>query len=119
MQRDAYVKRLNGIYERNLKNSQIDYLAGTVSFVSDHVIEVNDKKYTAPHICIASGSYPNIQEFPGSEHCITSDGFFEIEELPESMVFIGGGYIAVELAQIVAALGVKTTLVVRSVILRQ
>jgi len=39
-QRDAYVKRLNGIYERNLKNSQVDYIPGTAKFVSDHVIEV-------------------------------------------------------------------------------
>ena len=50
---------------------------------------------------------------------MTSDDFFEMKELPKSMVFIGGGYIGVELAQIMAALGVKVTLVVRSIILRQ
>jgi glutathione reductase (NADPH) len=118
-QRDAYVKRLNGIYERNLKNSQVDYIPGTAKFVSDHVIEVEGKRYAADHILIASGSYPVAEGFPGSEFCITSDGFFEMSELPKRMVCIGGGYIGVECAQIMAALGVKVTLVVRSMILKQ
>jgi glutathione reductase (NADPH) len=100
VQRDAYIKRLNGIYERNLKNSNVDYLAGTASFVSDHVIEVEGKKYTAPHILIASGSYPVVHDFKGAEHCMTSDGYFEMEELPKTMIVVGGGYIGIECGQI-------------------
>lgn len=118
-QRDAYVLRLNGIYERNLKNSNVDYIPGTASFVSDHVVEVEGKKYAADHILIASGSYADVGGFPGSEHCMTSDGFFEMSELPKRMICIGGGYIGVEMAQIMAALGVEVTLVCRSVILKQ
>lgn len=88
--------------------------------MSDHVVEVEGKQYTAPHVLIASGSYPVLKgEFTGSEFCMTSDGFFEMETLPKSMVFIGGGYIATELAQIMAAMGVKVTMLVRSMILRQ
>jgi len=96
--RDAYIKRLNGIYERNLKNSDVDYQEGTASFVSDHVVAVGDKQFTAPHILIASGSYPRIEKFPGSEFVMTSDGFFEMQELPKRMIVVGGGYIGVELA---------------------
>lgn len=75
--------------------------------------------YTADHILIASGSYPEEGAFEGKEHCINSDGIFTMEELPSSMVVLGGGYIAIELAQIMQAFGVKTTLLVRDVPLRQ
>lgn len=87
--------------------------------MSDHIVAVGDKQFTAPHILIASGSYPRIEKFPGSEFVMTSDGFFEMQELPKRMIVVGGGYIGVELAQIMAGLGVKVTLVVRSIILRQ
>ena len=112
------MKRLNGIYERNLKNGGIDYIEGTASFVSDKVVQVGDKKYTAEHIMICSGSAPEPGKFPGSEHCWSSDDFFTMEELPKRMVVIGGGYIGIELAQILHALGVKVTLLCRSILLR-
>ena len=67
---------------------------------------------------IASGSTPEIGTFPGSDLCITSDDFFEMSELPKSVICIGGGYIGVEMAQIMAALGVKVTLVTRGIILK-
>ena len=57
-QRDAYVKRLNGIYEKNVAKSGIDYVKGTCKFVSDKVVEVEGVQYTADHILIASGSTP-------------------------------------------------------------
>lgn len=73
---------------------------------------------TADHIVIASGSYPRKPEFPGGELCWSSDDVFSMEELPKSVITLGGGYIGVEMSQILAALGVKTTLVARSKILR-
>jgi len=117
-QRDTYVKRLNGIYEKNLAKSEIDYVAGTCKFVGPKVVEVEGVQYTADHIMIASGSSPAEQKFPGSEHCGSSDDFFIWEELPKRAVVIGGGYIGIELAQILHALGVKVTLIVRSRMLR-
>jgi len=69
---------------------------------------------TADHIIIASGSLPTVPSFPGGEHCWSSDNIFSMEELPKSIVVLGGGYIGVEMGQIMQALGVKTTLVVRS-----
>ena len=62
------------------------------------MIKVGDKLFTGEHILIASGSMPEAGTFPGSEHCFDSDGFFEMEVLPEKCVVIGGGYIGVELA---------------------
>ena len=55
---------------------------------------------TADHIMISSGSSPTIPSFPGSEHCWTSEDIFKMENLPKSMVVIGGGYIGVEMSQI-------------------
>lgn len=116
--RDAYVKKLNGIYRNMSDNANITYVEGTASFVSDKVVKVGDQLYTGAHILIASGSHPEMGGFPGSDLCMDSDDFFAMETLPESAVVIGGGYIGVELAQILQALGVKVTLVVRSIILR-
>ena len=113
--RDGYVKRLNGIYEKNLKNSEVDYFTGTASFASPtEVVTSEGKTLVANHITIASGSHPAPPNFPGSEHCWSSDNIFSMEEIPKSMIVIGGGYIGVEMAQIMQALGCKTTLLVRN-----
>lgn len=117
--RDAYVKRLNGIYETNIAKADVDYFKGTAKFESNKVVSVSTgAKLTADHIMIASGSYPETPNFEGSEHCINSDHIFEMEELPEKMVVIGGGYIGIEIAQIMQAFGVKVTLLVRDIPLR-
>jgi glutathione reductase (NADPH) len=116
--RDNYVKRLNGIYQRNVANSGITYVEGMAGFSANNKVKVGDKEYSGDHILIACGGIPQPVSFPGAEHCIDSNGFFEMEELPKRIVVIGGGYIGVELAQILNGLGVKTTLVVRSIPLR-
>lgn len=111
--RDAYVKRLNGIYGTNLGNSDVETLTGTASFVGPKEVKVGDKSYTAEHVLIAVGGKPSMPDFPGAEMAINSDGFFELEEQPKRAVVIGGGYIAVELAGVLQALGTDVTLVVR------
>ena len=118
-QRDDEVKRLNGAYERNWNRENIDLVHGTASFKSQKEIEVElpngDKPvFTAPHILVATGGYPVLpQGIQGSEHGITSDGFFDIEELPKKMAFVGAGYIAVELAGVMNAIGVETHMFIR------
>jgi len=108
--RDGYVKRLNGIYRANVASSDIDYYEGTASFEGPNVVRTSEgASLTAEHILIASGSAPNVPRFPGGELCMNSDDLFALEELPESMIVLGGGYIGVEMAQIMQALGVKTT----------
>ena len=81
-----------------LSTNGIKYVEGTASFVDGNTVECEGKQYRAKHILIASGSYPTSPGFPGSEHCMNSDDFFEMTELPQTMAVIGGGYIGVELA---------------------
>lgn len=116
--RDAYVSRLNNIYQNNLTKSHIDIIHGHAAFTCDPkpTVEVNGKKYTAPHILIATGgvpSHPQESQIPGASLGITSDGFFQLEELPSRSVIVGAGYIAVEIAGILSALGSKTSLMIR------
>jgi glutathione reductase (NADPH) len=72
------------------------------------------RTYTAKHILIATGGYPTFPDGDGiAEHAISSDGFFELDELPNKAVVVGAGYIAVEIAGILQALGTDTSLVIR------
>ncbi len=76
--------------------------------------------YSADHVMIASGSksfLPPQSAFTGHEHCINSDDIFAMDKLPKSIVIIGGGYIGTEMAGIMAAFGVKVTLLVRELLL--
>ena len=111
--RDAYVKRLNGIYERNLGNRDVTLIRGAARFVDASTIAVGDDRYTAERIVIATGGQPVVPDIPGAELGITSDGFFALEERPQRVALIGSGYIAVELAGVFAALGSDTTVLVR------
>jgi len=111
--RDDYIKRLNGIYETNLGKAKVETIHGHAKFTEDKCVEVNGQKYAADHILIATGGKADIPNIPGAEHGITSDGFFELEDLPKKVVLVGAGYIAVELAGIFGALGADTSLLIR------
>ena len=111
--RDKYIVRLNGIYGRNLENSDVTLLKGLASFVGPNEVDVAGTTYTADHIMIAVGGRPTMPDIPGIEHCIDSDGFFLLESQPKKVAVIGAGYIAVELAGIFNALGSDTSLFVR------
>ncbi|OQR93245.1 glutathione reductase [Thraustotheca clavata] len=113
--RDAYVERLNGIYARNLKNSGVDFMHGISTFGTDGKIEIDDKALEADveNVLIAVGGKPVMPEIPGIEHCINSDGFFELNERPKRVAVVGAGYIAVELAGVLHGLGSDTTIFCR------
>jgi glutathione reductase (NADPH) len=111
--RDAYVLRLNGIYESNLAKRHIEIVRGQGTFLDGRTVEVDGRKLTAPHILIAVGGRPMVPDIPGAELGITSDGFFELEKRPDRVAVVGSGYIAVELTGILASLGAKATLVLR------
>uniref|UniRef100_T1JP73 Glutathione reductase n=1 Tax=Strigamia maritima TaxID=126957 RepID=T1JP73_STRMM len=111
--RDDYIIRLNGIYQRNLEQSQVEIIRGVATFVGDKKIEVDETEYTAAHILIATGGAPTIPDIPGAEIGITSDGFFDLEQLPKKVLIAGAGYIAVELAGILHALGSDVSLIIR------
>ena len=111
--RDAYVQRLNGIYESNLARKKIDWLKGAARFVDSHTLAVGDTLITAPHIVIAAGGKPIEPDIPGAQAGLTSDGFFELAARPANAAIVGSGYIAVELAGVLAALGSRVTLFMR------
>jgi glutathione reductase (NADPH) len=111
--RDAYINRLHGIFDSNLTKERVDYIYGHGNFEGPHTVGVNGKTYTARHILIATGGRPRMPDWPGAELGITSDGFFDLEDLPKKVMVVGAGYIAVELAGILNALGSQTTLVIR------
>lgn len=120
--RDAYIERLHGIYHKNVAGSNVEYIQGTARFVGQKEVEVEgiDAKsiITADHVMIASGSKSlEAKSLEGAEHCITSDAIFEMDTLPKRMVIIGGGYIGTEIAGIMNAFGVETTLLVRDMML--
>ena len=129
--RDAYVERLNGIYQRNLDNSKVEVIRGVGKFVGEKKVGrvkflksyarirvciqviVDGTIYSADHILVAVGGKPSFPAIPGAEHGISSDGFFELKERPSKVLVVGAGYIAVEMAQIFAGLGSQTTLAIR------
>ena len=111
--REAYIERSRQAFSNNFNRNGVDYIEGYARFVDKNTVEVNGEQIRAKHIVIATGSYAFIPNVPGSELGGTSDDVFAWEELPESVSIIGAGYIAVELAGVLHALGVKTDLFVR------
>jgi len=121
-QRDAYIRKLNGIYATNFDREGVEFHKGFAKLVSKNEVEVtlpeNKGTYTlkADNICIAVGGQPIIpsdEKIPGASLGIDSDGFFDLEEQPKRVAVIGAGYIAVELAGIFNALGTETHLLIR------
>ena len=111
--RDAYIKRLNGIYNNNLDKRGVTYIAGTARFVDAQSVDVDGRVYEADRIVVATGGRPIVPNITGAELGITSDGFFELEQRPERVLIAGSGYIAVELGGVFNALGSDTQIVVR------
>lgn len=108
--KDKEIDRLNGIYIRNLNNAGVEIIESRATVVDAHKVrlEATGKEVTAERILIAVGATPFLPELPGIEHAITSNEAFHLEELPNRMVVVGGGYIAVEFAGIFNGLGADT-----------
>ena len=111
--RDAYVARLNGIYQENLDKRNVELIRGTGDFVNKNSIRVESDDYRADNIVIATGGRPIVPRIHGAELGITSDGFFELPDRPERVALAGSGYVAVELSGVFNALGSDTTVLVR------
>ncbi|WP_432698617.1 glutathione-disulfide reductase [Marinobacterium sp. YM272] len=109
----AEISRLNGIYGNMLRNSGCDLIDGRAVITGPNSVEVKGKTYTAERILVATGGWPFVPEFPGSEHVISSNEVFDLETFPKRVIVVGGGYIAVEFAGIFAGLGAHTDLIYR------
>lgn len=110
MKRENMISGINDWYQDDfLAKAGIDLIHGQARFLDAHMLEVAGERYTADHIVIATGSRPIVpKDIPGAELGITSDGFFELEEQPQKVAVVGGGYIALELAGVLNALGTET-----------
>ena len=106
-QKNREIERLNGVYGRLLDQAGVDRIEGRATIKDPHTVEVNEKRWTARHILVATGSTPFVPpEIEGGELAITSEDAFYLDSLPERIVIVGGGYIAVEFAGIFRGLGV-------------
>lgn len=111
--RDAYVKRLNGIYSSNLDKRGVTHIEGAARFVDANTVEVDGRNFRADRIVVATGGKPTVPDIPGAELGITSDGFFDLEERPQRVLIAGSGYISVEFAGVFNGLGSEIQVVVR------
>jgi glutathione reductase (NADPH) len=111
--KDREIARLNAVYERVLSLAGVEILRGRATVTGPHAVTLGGKAYSAKHILIATGSWPQVPQIPGREHAITSNEVFSLERLPARAIVVGGGYIAVEFASIFNGLGVDTTLAYR------
>lgn len=107
------IQRLNGIYRNLLVDSGVTLLQAHARLVDAHTVEVDGKHYSAEHILIATGGWPQVPDIPGREHAITSNEAFYLEALPRRVLVVGGGYIAVEFASIFHGCGAQTSLLYR------
>ncbi|MEQ8660195.1 MAG: glutathione-disulfide reductase, partial [Gammaproteobacteria bacterium] len=107
------IERLNGIYQRLLDNAGASVFRGHARIVDAHTVEVGGQQHSAERILVATGGWPYVPEFPGCEHAISSNEVFFLERLPQRVLVVGGGYIAVEFAGIFNGLGCATTQIYR------
>jgi glutathione reductase (NADPH) len=111
--RENYIKGITDWYGNYLADSDIDSIQGYARFMDAKTLEVNGEHYTADHIVISPGGVPSMPDTPGAELGITSDGFFALKQQPKRVAVVGAGYIAVELAGVLNALGSDVSLLLR------
>ncbi|HUG45840.1 MAG TPA: glutathione-disulfide reductase [Sphingomicrobium sp.] len=114
----AEVNRIEGAYTDTLENHDVEILNERAIFAGPNSVRLaSGRTITADRILIATGARPLMPQIPGVEHAISSNETFHLDELPERIVIVGGGYIANEFAGVFNQLGSSVTLVNRSDVL--
>lgn len=114
--KDKEIARLEGLYRKGLENAKAEMFDTRAELVDAHTVRLlkSGRTVSAEHIVIAVGGAPNVHPaLPGHQFCISSNEAFHLETLPKTILIAGGGYIAVEFANIFHGLGVETTLIYR------
>jgi glutathione reductase (NADPH) len=106
----GFVEGVPEAFEESLVGRGIELLKGRARFVGPKRVDVDGQELEAGKIVIATGSKPRPLPIPGAEHMITSDDILELAELPDSLIFIGGGVIALEFSHVFARAGCKVTI---------
>ncbi|MCA1405202.1 glutathione-disulfide reductase [Ensifer sp. IC3342] len=114
--KEQEISRLEGLYRKGLANAGAEILNTRAELVGPNTVRLlaSGETVTAERIVIAVGGHPSPHDaLPGHELCISSNEAFDLAELPKSILIAGGGYIAIEFANIFHGLGVETTLIYR------
>lgn len=112
---NADVDRLEGLYGQTLSNHEVEIIRERATITGPHSVKLaSGREVTAKVILIATGAWPAMPDFPGVEHCISSNEVFHLQEQPRCLMVVGGGYIAMEFACIFNALGSEVTVVNRT-----
>ena len=106
----SFVAGVAESFEKSLADRGIDLLRGAARFVGPNRVAVNGTILEAGKVVIATGSKPRALPVPGAKHLITSEDILEMTELPGSVVFIGGGVVALEFSHVFARAGCKVTI---------
>ena len=109
--RERYIRNIATWWNEHVDNKGIGRIDGRARFVNSRSVEVDGRVYTADHIVIATGGQPIVPKLPGARLGVTSDGFFTLREQPQRVAVIGGGYVAVELSDVLNALGSHVTVI--------
>ncbi len=109
--KNAEIARLNGVYGDLLERAGVEVIRGRAQVEGPHEVSVGERRITAEHILVATGSQPWAPEIPGVEHGVFSDAMFFLDGLPRRAVVAGGGYTGVEFASILNGFGVEVHLV--------
>lgn len=108
-----HIESLRQSYLEKFQKAGIEMLCSRATFVDAHTVEVDGRKVTADKILIAVGGQPLKPDIPGMEYAITSREMFQLPQLPQRLAIVGGGYIGVEFASMMNALGAQVTLMDR------
>jgi glutathione reductase (NADPH) len=111
--RDQYIGKLNAAYERGLTANEVVIVPAFARFIAPRTVEAAGERYGAEHVVIAVGGRPIVPDLPGAELGITSDGFFELAARPDRVAIVGAGYVSVEFAGLLRALGAEVTILLR------
>ena len=107
------IDRLEGIYRDMLRTSGVELAVGQARLAGPDSVEVGGRTHRAPRVLIATGGAPAADAIPGLELAMTSNDVLALREVPESLLVMGAGYIAVEFASILSGLGSRVTLAYR------
>jgi glutathione reductase (NADPH) len=109
----SYIEGVPERVEKWLDDSGVETFHGSARFVGKNTIQADGEIITGKYIAVCTGALPVRLGFPGEEYVITSDQFLELDQLPPSITFIGGGYISFEFAHVAARAGSKITIIQR------
>lgn len=107
------IKTLRSGIEFLMKSNKVETVFGEAVFVDAHHVQVGEQVYEGSYLILATGSSPFVPPIPGSKlpHVLTSDGILDVQEVPSSLVIIGGGVIGIEFASFFSMIGTKVTVI--------